>query len=103
MSTVTKTVRIDEDMVEVLLLYKKAMKKMFKVDCNMNSMLEGSIINGFEDYLSAFKLMRNGLAKNDDGTAVELPVEAIEALDKYEKLRDEMLSQEFENQEGDKK
>lgn len=86
MATVTKTVRIDEEMMDVLSLYKKAVKKMFKIDCNINSMLEGSIIRGFESYLQTFRLMRNESIKNADGYIFELPQEAIEALDKYEKL-----------------
>lgn len=92
MGTITKTIRIDESLMEVLDLYKKGTRKMFKVDCNLNSVLEGAIVRGLEHYFQTFKLINLNLVKfqDQDGTLGILPDEIVQALEKYEQVLAEL-------------
>lgn len=100
MGTVTKTVRIDEEMIKILDLYKKAFKKTWKAEINVNAILEHCIIKGFEDYLQLYRGMKNGFikdAKNDDGTPFVLPEEMLEVLERYENLLHKIELEEMED------
>lgn len=102
MTTINKSVRIDEDMLEVIELYKKALKKMFKVKANTNDILSGAIIKGFEDYLQFFRMAKNGGAKNVDGTLIEIPEEAIQCMEKYENILHSLQWEEMQEEKEDK-
>jgi len=86
MKTITKTVRIETEMLDMIEAYRKIMKKVFGVETTVNQILSGCIIKGFEDYLKFFVLVKSGAFKEVDGSelSMKIPPEAFELVDNYE-------------------
>ena len=56
MGTVTKTLRLDIDFVNIIDDYVKLVKEIFGFDVTANSVIAGSLVNGFGSYLSSFRI-----------------------------------------------
>lgn len=57
LGTVTKTLRVDEEFVNIVNDYVKLVKEVFGFDITANSVLAGSLVTGFGNYLNSFKLL----------------------------------------------
>jgi len=83
MATITKTVRIEQEMIDIINTYRKLFKKTTGVDISVNQVLSGCIVKGFKDYLEFFKMASIREIKIE-GEIITIPDEAKDLLNKYE-------------------
>lgn len=88
MSKVVKSIRVDEDMLDIIERYKKEMKRMFGIKVSTGAILSNAIVFGFEENLKLINLMINDSVKFTD--MKDMPVitdETRKLCNDYEGLR----------------
>lgn len=101
MGTVTKTIRIDEDLLAIVEDYNKLVKEMFGASPTVNGVLANAVVHGLEDNLQFFRVLNSNMMvsiKPGEGQKMndEIKEKAKALVEKYE-----VFVAEFENSKDD--
>lgn len=87
MAKIVKSVRIDEELLDIIERYKKEMRRLFGVNVSVGAILSQSVVIGFEENLKIIKLLTEGHLTYKNG--VDTPVvteDTIKICEDYEQL-----------------
>lgn len=108
MTTVTKTIRIDERFIDIINEYNKLVKDMMNVAPTVNNVLTTAVVDGFTENLQIFRMLANATevkCGNGEKWNEEIKQRGLSLVEKYEQYQFEYkneMSDEIETNEPKK-
>lgn len=101
MKTTVKTVRFDNQFLEIVEDFKRIQKEAFGIDISVNSLLAGSAVHGLDNYLGLFRMIDSGVLKPTDKESKKLVEKvkksgALDFLQKYEQYKHVIDTEDYE-------
>lgn len=78
MPTMTKTLRLDIDLLDCINTMKGIYKEKLGFEFSLNSLLTGMVVKGFDHYFEMLAIMSNGSGSKQDKNGNKIPIENFE-------------------------
>lgn len=83
MTSIVKTLRIDDEILGGVDDIKRLYKEKLGFDFSVNNLLVGMILHGSEHYIQMLKIIGNGTCENKNGTTIESFADEIKEIEDY--------------------
>lgn len=85
--TITKTIRIDEEFINIIDEYNRLVKDMMNISPTVNSLLSTAVVDGFTENLQIFRMLATATdvqCGNGEKWNEEIKQRGLALVDKYE-------------------